>query len=72
MKTLHAPPPGFTLPAAGILTHWIATLRACFHRPPADDYPLTTAALADMGLSEADLMAIRSGQFDKDGTRRER
>lgn len=72
MKTLPAPPPDFTLPAAGFLAHWIATLRACFHRPPADDYPLTTAALADMGLSEADLMAIRSGAFDKDGTRRER
>lgn len=72
MKTLHAPHPAFTLHAAGFLTHWIATLRARRHRLPADDYPLTAAALADMGLSEADLMAIRSGAFDKDGTRRER
>lgn len=71
MKTLHAPHPTFTLPAGGFLAHWITTLRARFHRQPAD-YPLTAAALADMGLSEADLMAIRSGRFEADGTRRER
>lgn len=72
MKTLHAPHPTFTLPAAGFLAHVLATLRARFHRHPADDYPLTAAALADMGLSEADLMAIRSGLFEGDATRRGR
>lgn len=72
MKTLHAPHPDFTLPAAGFLGHWIATLRARLQRQPADDYPLTASALRDMGLNASDLMAIRSGLFDRDGTRRGR
>lgn len=72
MKALHPTHAAVSLPAAGFLTHWLATLRARLHRRPADDYPLTPAALADMGLNESDLMAIRSGLFEGDGTRRGR
>ena len=68
--TRPAPPAG--TPAAHFFTALIATLRARRHRPPADDYPLTSAALADMGLNESDLMTIRSGLFEGDGTRRGR
>lgn len=72
MKALHSTHAAVSLPATGFLTHWLATLRARLQRRPADDYPLTAAALADMGLNESDLMAIRSGHFDKDETRRSR
>ena len=72
MKALHPTHAAVSLPATGFLTHWIATLRARLHRRPTDDYPLTAAALQDMGLNASDLMAIRSGRFEGDGTRRER
>ena len=72
MKALHPTHAAVSLPATGFLTHWIAALRARLYRPPPDDYPLTAAALQDMGLSASDLMAIRSGRFEGDGTRRER
>lgn len=72
MKALLPTHAAVSLPATGFLTHWLATLRARLHRRPADDYPLTPAALADMGLNESDLMAIRSGLFEGDGTRRGR
>ncbi len=72
MKALHPTHAAVSLPATGFLTHWIAALRARLHRPPTDDYPLTAAALQDMGLNASDLMAIRSGRFEGDGTRRER
>ena len=72
MKALHPTHAAVGLPATGFLTHWIATLRARLHRPRPDDYPLTAAALQDMGLNASDLMAIRSGHFEGDGTRRER
>ena len=72
MQALHPTHAAVSLPATGFLTHWIATLRARLHRLPPDDYPLTAAALQDMGLNASDLMAIRSGRFEGDGTRRER
>jgi len=72
MKALLPTHAAVSLPATGFLTHWLATLRARLHRRPTDDYPLTPAALQDMGLNESDLMAIRSGLFEGDGTRRGR
>ena len=73
MKTLpHPTHPALSVQVAGFVTHWLAALRTRLQRRPDDDYPLTPAALADMGLNESDLMAIRSGRFEGDGTRRGR
>ena len=66
------PAPPTETPAARLLSALIAALRAHLHRPPTDDYLLTPAALQDMGLNASDLMAIRSGRFEADGTRRAR
>lgn len=72
MKTRPIAHHAVTLSASDVFTRWITSLRAHLLRPRASDYPLTHEVLADLGLSEADLMAIRSGRFEEDGTRRRR